>query len=698
MKNPESRTRITRFVVTTALLSLVLWACGDGSPSEPASEATSVAITQPSQSLDAIGASLQLSVQVRDQNGDPMPSASVTWSSSAPGIAAVDQQGLVTAGSAGTATITARAGSASGTLTLTVELRPATVEVSPATETLIAGRSVGLSAQVRDANGNAIPNATVNWSSGNPGIASVGSSDGTVEALAAGETTIVASAGSASGTATITVLQRPVATVNVTPDALELEAGATGQLSVTLQAEDGTTLTNREVSWESSSPSVASVSSGGEVSAESPGTATITVTSEGIEGTATVEVIEPRPDVASVQISPSTLSLTEGESGQLTATPRAADGTALTDRTVAWSSSNAGVAQVSGSGAVNAISPGTAWITARSEGVEGSARINVEEESPPIASVTVQGAPRAKVGDSYNYSATARYADGTIANVPITWDTPNPSRAHMTSSGVLTPLATGSITLRATVEGTVWSTTVDAYDWVYLSDSNNRFLYIPADLLITNRHGTSEYPEVVLSCNLNSGKFFAWVSTDNFITDNGWVAYNFDGGSTITQQWIEFSNYSSLGHPGPTNLQTKNFATAMASSNTFGFAFTEFNGPARATIFRVTGLNSLVGPLLDGCPNNSLIELYSSDQGTDGDLSPTAFEQVRSAYSLLRAGAGQGAMSISPEIAEERARRGELGAGADKVPELVIDEHPVRQIELTRVRPAEDPSGVERVR
>ena len=70
--------------------------------------------------LTALGATVQLTAEVRDQNASVMAGVTITWTSSAVGVATVDAAGLVTAAGNGTATITASAGSASGSAVVTV--------------------------------------------------------------------------------------------------------------------------------------------------------------------------------------------------------------------------------------------------------------------------------------------------------------------------------------------------------------------------------------------------------------------------------------------------------------------------------------------------------------------------------------------------------------------------------------------------
>jgi alpha-tubulin suppressor-like RCC1 family protein len=86
----------------------------------------------------------------------------------------------------------------------------------------------------------------------------------------------------------------------------------------------------------------------------------------------------PPEPVASVTIVPTTLSLTVGQTQQLTAVLRDAAGTELPGRAVAWTTSDAAVASVSTSGVVSALNAGSATIEATSEGQRGTATVAVE--------------------------------------------------------------------------------------------------------------------------------------------------------------------------------------------------------------------------------------------------------------------------------------------------------------------------------
>ncbi|MCY4646870.1 MAG: Ig-like domain-containing protein [Gammaproteobacteria bacterium] len=102
-------------------------ACGDGATEPPAADpprATTLTVTPATAQLMALDETVQLSAEVRDQDGNVMAGAAVSWTSSAPAAATVSASGLVTADANGTATITATAGSASGSATVTVTDNP----------------------------------------------------------------------------------------------------------------------------------------------------------------------------------------------------------------------------------------------------------------------------------------------------------------------------------------------------------------------------------------------------------------------------------------------------------------------------------------------------------------------------------------------------------------------------------------------
>ena len=190
------------------------------------------------------------------------------------------------------------------------------------------------------------------------------------------------SPGDKSDTASVTVTCGvPVATVDVTPPSASVIANQTVQLTATPKDASGNALSGRVVTWASSNTGVATVSASGLVTGKAAGTATITATSEAKSGSAAITVTAV--PVASVAVTPAAASVAEGNTVQLTATPKDASGSPLTGRTVTWTTSDATVATVSASGLVRGVTAGPATITATSEGHSGTAAITVTVPPPP---------------------------------------------------------------------------------------------------------------------------------------------------------------------------------------------------------------------------------------------------------------------------------------------------------------------------
>src|SRR5206468_3774914 len=153
---------------------------------------------------------------------------------------------------------------------------------------------------------------------------------GLVTTAAIGSATITATSEGKSGTSVVTVTNVPVATVTVSPSPASVVAGQTVQLTATPKDANGNPLSGRVVTWLSSNTTVATVNASGRVTGKVAGTATITATCEGQSGTSDVTVtVAP---VASVTVSPSPASVGVGQTVQLTATPKDANGNPLTGR------------------------------------------------------------------------------------------------------------------------------------------------------------------------------------------------------------------------------------------------------------------------------------------------------------------------------------------------------------------------------
>ena len=170
----------------------------------------------------------------------------------------------------------------------------------------------------------------------------------------------------------------PVASVDVSPPSAIVAVGGTVQLSASPKDAGGEPLTGRTVTWTTDAPGVADVSGTGLVTGKAAGgPVTITATSEGVSGTASVTVTSTAEPVASVEVLPATAGVVVGGTVQLTATPKDAGGQPLTGRTITWGTNAPLVATVSTTGLVTGVGAGPATITATSEGKSGTSSVTV---------------------------------------------------------------------------------------------------------------------------------------------------------------------------------------------------------------------------------------------------------------------------------------------------------------------------------
>lgn len=173
-----------------------------------AQQVAQVQVTPPSSSVD-LAHTLQLSATARDANGNIMPGAAITWSSSDPTVATVSGTGLVTARAPGAVTITAASGSASGTAAVTVVQPVKRVTVTPAASQLVRpDETVQLTAVARDTFDNVIAGRTVTWTTSDASIATV-SAAGLVTSVGPGTATITATIEGVAGQATVRVQGAP---------------------------------------------------------------------------------------------------------------------------------------------------------------------------------------------------------------------------------------------------------------------------------------------------------------------------------------------------------------------------------------------------------------------------------------------------------------------------------------------------------
>ena len=250
----------------------------------------------------------------------------------------------------------------------------------------------------------------------------------------------------------------PVASIDLTPPAASVRAGSSVTLAARPKDGAGNAVDVRTFVWSSSNKVVATVSNSGVVTALATGEARIAASALGKSATAVITVTAR--DVATVIVSPATVSMRVGASTPLQAQTLDAEGGTLTGRVITWGSSNTAVATVSSSGSVTGVAPGATTITASSEGRVGQAAVTVT--LAPVQTITV--APSVDtlgVGTERLHSAVLRDAGGAIlTGRALSWSSSNVSIASVSSIGNVIGVAPGTTTISANSEGRTGTATI----------------------------------------------------------------------------------------------------------------------------------------------------------------------------------------------------------------------------------------------
>src|SRR5688572_8268035 len=441
------------FVLLTTALS-----CTSDALDPDRDEVASVSVT-PSRLSVGVGASVPLTVEVRDVSGIVLQGRKVAWATKDPTIATVSGTGVVTGVRAGPVQIAATAEGKSAIVDVTVNPKAvATIRLSPSGDAgMLVSETKQMTAETLDANGDVLTDRPVTWSSNAPAVASV-SGNGFITALAPGGAAITAASEGKTAVIALTVSSVPIASVSVTPTSDEVVVTQTLQLSAVAKDAAGGAVTGRLPAWSTSDPAKATVSSTGLVSGVAAGTVTITATVEGKSGSSSITV-KPKP-VGAVIISPAQVSVEAGQTQQLSAQVTDDQGNVLSGRPVTYTSANTAVATVSAQGLVTAVTVGTTTINAASEGKTGSADVSVT--AVPVSTVEVSpSSPDLTLGQTVTLTAVAKDARGTVLpNRPATWSTGAPSVATVTTAGVVSAIGAGSAVIFATIEGKAGSAVV----------------------------------------------------------------------------------------------------------------------------------------------------------------------------------------------------------------------------------------------
>lgn len=450
-------------------LAVFTIACGGSESAGPDQSGpppvSSVTISATDLSL-RVGETAQLTATPFDAKGAALTGRAISWATSDATIATVSNSGLVSGIAAGgpisiTATIESRAVAARVTVS---NIPVSTIELLPVAATLEVGDTTRITAVAKSATGAVLTNRPITWTSGDLTKANV-TQAGLVTSIATGTVQITAASEGKQASAAISIIPASVASIAVTPATSAIDVGTSTQLAATLRDARGTVLTGRNLAWSSSNVQIATVAQDGRVAGVAiGGPVTITVASEGKQGTSSVTI---RPvSVARVDVTSPSSEINEDASVQLAARATDATGAVITGRATTWSSDSPTIATVDATGLVRPLRTGVAMIRARTDGVDGTIAITVRglihrwtfsEEGG--AGTTFQDDVGGKV---------ARIVAGTSPATALGGQVTLTGGAYATSAYVALPSGILSKLTDATIE--VWATVHTLRSWSRVFD------------------------------------------------------------------------------------------------------------------------------------------------------------------------------------------------------------------------------------
>jgi len=433
---------IPKFLI--ALTLLLTFGCGKSSgPSEVA--VTAVAMNTATLEM-TVGDTQKLTANISPSNAS---NKTITWSSSNASIATV-KEGVVTANTPGTCTITAMVGTKTATCKVTVSAKSSgtgddkkdvavtSITLSSNSLTIKVGASTTITATVKPDNAT---DKSVTWTSSDASIASV--NNGTITGIKEGTATITANAGDKSATCKVTVEANTidVSSITLSATSITLTEGDSQTITATVKPDDAT---DKSVTWTSSNASIATVNNG-TIKGIKEGTATITAKAGVKSATCTVTVNKKVVSVTSISLNKTSTSLYVGDTETLTATVSPSN---ATDKTVTWSTSDASIVTVN-NGTITAIAEGTATITAKAGDQSATCEVTVSEKVIYVTAISLdQTSASLNVGATLQLTATV--TPDNAVDKDVTWTSSNTDIATVSTDGLVTALKVGSTTITAT--------------------------------------------------------------------------------------------------------------------------------------------------------------------------------------------------------------------------------------------------------
>ena len=350
---------------------------------------------------------------------------------------------------------------------------------------------------------------------------------------------------------------------------------------------------------------------------------------------------------ATIVLDPGSATLTAiGETVELSATVKDAQGQTVPGATVTWKSSNPSVARVGTEGLVTATGNGTATLIVTSGGQSTEATVTVTQAASSLT-INPASATLVSIGETVQLSATVKDAkDQPLTGATVTWQSSNPSVANVNASGRGTATGTGSATITVTSGGK------SATAVITVGQVSATLAITPSTTTLNAIGQTTQLTVTVRDANNNliPGATVTWRSNNSAVVSvnsSGLVTARGSGSATIT---------ATSGGQSATAVITVGQVSATMAITPSTTTLTAIGQTAQLTVtVRDANNNPITGANISWRSNNSAVANVNSTGWVtargNGNTTITATSGGKSATAVITVSQSLATIAVTPPSA-----------------------------------------------
>jgi hypothetical protein len=573
------------------LLSVVLGLGAQASHAAARVALTSISLSPTSVTLPLAGTQQYAATGTYSNGTTANITSSVTWTTSNAARVTISSSGLATviSGAQNTINIKAKLGSvASPAATITVPPLLKSISLSPASVTLALNATQQYTATATYSDGTTSNvTSSVTWVSSVPAAVSI-SSSGLATVLAANKAVIKIKASLGTVTSPAASITAPPAlkSIALTPAKVSLAVGESQQYTATATYTDGTTANiSSTVTWSSSNPTAASITSAGLATVVGSSTTAISIKASLGGITSPASALTVSGVLTAIVITPASVTLPLNGTQQYVATGTYSNGTKATiTSSVTWASSSPAVVSIGSTGVATVLTSSSTAVSVTA--TLGTITSNASLVTVPPALTAIAITPASVIlnlNGIQQYSAIGTYSNGTTATITssVTWVSSSPTTVSISTGGLATLLLNSST-----------ATSITAVSGAITSNASAVAAAVLTAIAIT---------PASISVGLGAQQQYAAIGTYN----NG-----------STQTLTSTATWTSA-NPSLVSITAAGLAKVLGTSTT-AIAITASSGTVTSNIAYVSALATL--PVVCPSPTIDMKLLVITDGQTEADL------------------------------------------------------------------------------